>query len=90
MGEDRKDRKSPINSPLNKVIISKEANLKIQRVTDYKDNKKLACKDNLIPMPTDEEYTKDPDLYDLNTFLSHRFDMIKENVANHLQRLKAE
>ena len=91
VGKDKgDDKKDPINSPLNKVIISKEANLEIVRVTDYEKIEESACKTNLIPMPMGKEYTKDPNLYNLDAFLSARFKMIEKDVAARLQSLRVK
>ncbi len=82
----RKDKEHYVNSALNKVVISDEANWKIQRITDYKDNSNhLNCKSNFIPTPTEKKYTKDT--YDLKSFLSDRFDLLETDIKCHLEKL---
>ena len=87
----RKDLEHPINSVLNKVLISQKANWRIQRISDYENPQyKRSCGTNLIPSPTDEDYMKQDEPYALDNFLSNRFRMIKEDVENHLKMLKEE
>ncbi|SMM98079.1 M. jannaschii predicted coding region MJ0686 [uncultured Candidatus Thioglobus sp.] len=83
----RKNKLHSVNSMLNKVVISDEANWKILRISDYSDNSNhLNCRTNFIPLPNDKQYTK-KDKYDLKTFLSDRFDLLKKNIEEHLERL---
>ena len=88
VAELRKDKEHPINSALNKVFISQEANWKIQRVSDYSNNQnQLNCDRNMIPVPTDKEFMKKDKPYKLNEFLSARFLKIKENVEERSDEL---
>lgn len=83
----RNKKDHPANSVLNMVIISDKANLKIQRIADYKNNKyRLNCEKNYIPIPNDKKYFKN-DKYDLKSFLSDRFKLIEKDVKEHLENL---
>ena len=87
----RKKKEHPVNSPFNKMIISEQANIKIQRIDDYKESKEMQIEydENFIPKPTEKKYRK-KGKYDLDQFLSDRFDRIKESVENRLHRLEAK
>lgn len=83
----RKDLDHPVNSAINKVIISKEANWKIQKVSDYANpENQLNCETNFIPQPNDKKYTK-LGKYDLKTFLSDRFNLLSKKISEDLEHL---
>jgi hypothetical protein len=82
----RKDLEHPINSALNKVVISAKANLLILRIDDYKkpaNHLNLQC--NFIPKPNDKKYNQEK--YNLADFLSDRFDLLEKDIKDHLERL---
>ena len=82
----RKDKDHPVNSALNQVVVSDEANWKIQRISDYNDNSNhLNCISNFIPIPNDKKYIKGE--YDLDGFLSDRFDLLENKIKDHLENL---
>ena len=87
----KKNTKHPVNSALNKVIISRKANLKILRVSDYeKHREQLSFQTNMIPVPTEKKFVNRNKSYNLNKFLLARFDLIEKNVKNDLQKLIAK
>ncbi len=86
----RSNKEHPVNSVLNKVIISQNANSKIQRVSDYTDKSQLNCEKNMIPVPTERKFINRDGSYNLNKFLSARFEMIEKNVKDELERLIAK
>jgi hypothetical protein len=82
----RKDLEHPVNSALNKVAISAKANLSILRIDDYKksaNHLNLQC--NFIPKPNDKKYNQEK--YNLADFLSDRFDLLEQDIKDHLERL---
>ncbi len=84
----RENKEHPVNSMLNKVIISQKANWQILRVNDYKDNQnQLNCDKNMIPVPTERKFINPDKSYNLNRFLEVRFEMIKQKVKDELQIL---
>ena len=84
----RKNRFDPVNGPFNKTLVSDKTNYKIKRVSDYDDSAK--CKSNLMPLPSAEKYKKAGEKYQLKEFLHDRFELIEENVKEHLHSLSAK
>ena len=83
----KKKKEHPVNSALNKVITTKNANLKIQRLDDYNEME-LSCARNLIPRPSD--FMDENKHCKLDEFLFARFEKIKIDVQSHLQKLNSK
>ena len=92
----RQKSEHPVNSPINKVYISDKANLKIKDIHEYGHNKKaLNCEKNISPDPIKPIYIREENgrtiaeckKYNLEKFLSDRFEMLEKHIKIHLKSL---